>query len=203
MVKLQWFVRSCTVHSFRVSFLWSISSFFVRFVCVFRSFRLRLVCIVSLYDPGSVTYFWQIRVYRFSKFCFFVVHWRSLGCFALFRQVVVSTTFSVFIIYSINNDINIKSCWDRNKNTLLIRYNRTWKVHIKSIFLDIFNTLDPIFNKTFSSLAWKSWKKWGKYCFWKTKVVRGIHVFQYKNFALILKHFCRRNSLCLGVKLPY
>jgi hypothetical protein len=54
-------------------------------------------------------------------------------------------------------------------------------------------------------VAWREnpEKKWGKYCFWKTKVVRGIHVFQYKNFALILKHFCRRNSLCLGVKLPY
>jgi hypothetical protein len=53
----------------------------------------------------------------------------ALGCFALFRRVVVSTTFSVFIIYSINNDININSCSNRNKNTLLTRHNRTWKVH--------------------------------------------------------------------------
>jgi hypothetical protein len=51
----------------------------------------------------------------------------------------LSVTFFVFIIYYKNNDIHIKSCWDRNKNTLLIRYNRTWKVHIKNIFLDIFN----------------------------------------------------------------
>ena len=64
---------------------------------------------------------------------------------------------------------------------------------------------NPFFNK--NCVAWREnlEKKWGKYCFWKTKVVRGIQVFQYKNFALhvILKHFCRRNSLCLGVKLPY
>jgi hypothetical protein len=59
---------------------------------------------------------------------------------------------------------------------------------------------NPIFNK--NVVAWREnpEKKWAKCCFWKAKVVRGIHVFQYKNFALILKHFCRRNSLCLGVK---
>ena len=64
---------------------------------------------------------------------------------------------------------------------------------------------NPFFNKYFVAWHENPEKKWGKYCFWKTKVVRGIHVhvFQYKNFALILKHFCRRNSLCLGVKLPY
>jgi hypothetical protein len=117
-----------------------------------------------------------------------VCSFTMMGCIVGVNFVTVANQLPVR-----RGHVHIKSCWNRNKNTLLIRYNRTWKVHIKSIFLDIFNNLDPIFNKKFSSLAWKSWKKWGKYCFWKTKVVRGIHVFQYKNFALILKHFCRRN----------